>query len=240
VIYWKRTSGSQGYFGREKFMESKNASRLNRMINDLDKWALKIYSEEIFHLSKRADEEPADTKVGLLRDFTKRVKMAKKKIRQQSNFEDYQRIHLSRAARKIRDILKHFNPSDFGDVNKVREIFTLGYYCGLRQALDPEFMPTDLYGAHFNSEMGRKYVMRRHGDKTLKDELLDEIEERAREYYESGGRKLHGSVASWFKEGGLYYDERYNDLNFRKIKKAVGNAAEEYGCKTGIRKQKSP
>jgi hypothetical protein len=112
--------------------------------------------------------------------------------------------------------------------------YFLGKVEGYRQALNEE-RPNwwDILTKHFHSIKCAKAVKEKRWEPRTK--LAEELKEEVERYYKKGGATWHNDLAHAVKENKKFGD-KFSALTLPHIKKAIGEVAEKYGWKRGIKK----
>lgn len=110
----------------------------------------------------------------------------------------------------------------------------LGKVEGYHQAINEE-RPNwwDILTKHFHSIKCAKAVKEKRWEPRTK--LSEELKEEVERYYKKGGTSWHNDLAHAVKENKKFGD-KFSALTLTHIKKAIGEVAEKYGRKRGIKK----
>jgi hypothetical protein len=108
-------------------------------------------------------------------------------------------------------------------------IFLLGEIRGVHISFEKDM---DIYKKYFHSEVSRAgQKLRWKKFNTERKQKFAEIERIAREKCSGGYRKPHHDLAAK-----LHKDPEFKEIPIDKVRRIVGKVAEEFDCKSGVRK----
>jgi hypothetical protein len=150
--------------------------------------------------------------------------------------------HAVHASLKASDfhILLDLAPEDLeSNAKELLDAFSLGFDYAMGRACEFGKYPGNPFLRSFHSIVSA-YIMSKHWKpiKSERQKLLEEVRAEAERYYQQGGKKPHHDVAGWFRTK-PDYDDRYKEISLKKIRQVVGEVAESYGLKSGIKKTES-
>ena len=118
-------------------------------------------------------------------------------------------------------------------------IYRLGFHFGYKRTQESGHANPKLYENYCHRKISSEIIKEKRWEPfhQKRQEQLLEIKSITIKYYENGGRMLHHDFASQFWNS-TKYQEQYGKIPKAKIRKAVGEVAEKFGFKIGVRKAK--
>lgn len=111
--------------------------------------------------------------------------------------------------------------------------FIIGKAKGYLESFEPGKMHTQLFEHYIRSKLSREDVVKeRWGPR---NKIMDELKEEAEKYYKNGGSSPHNDLAHAVKNN-KKFGEKFLNLTLKEIRKVIGEVAEKYGLKKGIKK----
>jgi hypothetical protein len=116
-------------------------------------------------------------------------------------------------------------------------IYKLGFHFGYNSAHEPDHTRRELYKIYCHRKTSSEIVKQRRWKpfQQKRQQQLEEIKLITTDFYENGGRKPHHDFASRFWNS-PEYKEKYKGIPRAEIRKTVGEVADKFGCKIGVRK----
>jgi hypothetical protein len=124
---------------------------------------------------------------------------------------------------------------------ELTDAFLLGVNYAFGKACEIGKDPDNLLLRTFHSILSA-YILKLHRwepEQAERQKLLQVVRVIAEDYYQQDGTERHHVVARWFHTRPEYGD-KFQKISLEKIRKVVGEVAEGYGLKSGMKKPDSP
>lgn len=159
----------------------------------------------------------------------------------EKNQHDYHQLYELRLAFLTDIIIKGYKTDALALVGHheiLNAMFNLGKVMGQIQILSFNFKGNHLHAQNIRGMLGSIDQKQKRWERSNKErsDLLEEIRNATKDYYDKGGTKIHHDFAINFKTLPKYGD-RYNKISLKVIRKIVGEVAGPFGYKSGVQKK---
>jgi len=202
---------------------------IDKVLNERWHWAREVLRENINHIGQIRQE------LGILEDSMendyKLMSHFLEKRSEAKDFPEYSKFSILYAACACARIISNIRLSYPDEAETYCALYLLGCSVGSLEGFDPSQMPIDMMQDFFHSQKSKDGQNMRWQKAQAWKANIPDLQAEAKKRYEDGCTDPHHDLSNK-----LMKDVRFKDIPLRMIRKYVGEIAEEYGFKSGIKK----